>query len=423
MKLLLRTMIIVFILSLTSGCSDSKEVDSQIYALALGADKGMNNKIRITVQFPSYKQGGSDGSKGSEGGNTVISTVEAPTILEGIKILGTNSTRRISLLHLKAIIFSEAFAREGIGSTLQPIARFRETRRIMQVIVCRGTAEDYIKENKTAIGQSLSKAMDLKITQSYDTGYFPRAYFYDFYKSALSPYSQPYAIYAGVNKNKNLKPIQENKKSPLITQPKLIPGEIPKMGNVNNEFAGTAVFDGDKMIGSLDTNETKYFLMVIGQFKRGFLSINDKKAPGNTIVLDIRPGRVPKMNAYFDGNTPIINVKLNIEADIISIQSGYPYEKANKIEELNKQIKETIQDGIVGVIEKSQNELASDFFGFGYKVAHNFTTIQEFEKYNWKQHYPDAVVKVEVETNIRRTGLMMGSSPIIYNDSHINSME
>lgn len=405
-----------------TGCWDSKEVDNQVYALALGADKGVDNKIRITVQFPTYKQGGSE-SNAQGSGDTIITTVDAPTILEAIKILGTSSSRRISLLHLKAIVFSEEFAREGIGSYLQPIARFRETRRVMQIIVSKGTAEEYIKANKTLIGQSLSKAMDLKITQADDGGYFPRAYFHNFYKSTISPYSQPYAVYAGVNKNSHLKPLQKDTDPPLRTEPELLPGQVPKKGNTNNEFVGTAIFDGDKMIGYLDAFETRYFLMVIDQFKRGLMTIEDENAPGKAIVLDIRPGRTPKIKAYFDGNKPVINVRLNIEADIVSIQSGYPYEKLKKIDSLNNEIKKNIRDGVERVIDKSQNELASDFFGFGYKAARNFSTLQEFEKYNWKKHYPEAEVHVEVEANTRRTGLMIESSPTIYNNSEINSME
>lgn len=425
MKKLIWVLLVALAFSfVTSGCWDSNEVDNQVYALALGVDKGVDNIIRVTVQFPTYKQGGAGGGgQGSGSGETIITTVDAPTILEATKILGTSSSRRISLLHLKAIVFSEDFAREGIESFLQPIARFRETRRVTQIIVTRGTAEGYIKANKTVIGQSLSKAMDLKITQADDAGYFPHAYFHNFYKSTISPYSQPYAIYAGVNQNSRLKPLQQDKESPLRTEPGLLPGEIPKKGNVNNEFAGTAVFDGDKMIGYLDAYETRYFLMVIDQFNRGLMSIEDENAPGKAIVLDIRPGRTPMIKASFHRNKPVITIRLNIEADIISIQSGYPYEELKNIDSLNKQIKKHIQDGVVRVIDKSQNELASDFFGFGYKVARNFATIQEFEKYNWKKHYPEAEVYVEVVANVRRTGLMMGSSPTIYNNSEINSME
>jgi spore germination protein KC len=413
---LLLLLIIIIPLAFLFGCSDTREIDDQVYTLVIGVDKGTDNRVRITVQYPTYKEGENKSDKLSQVGNTIISTVEAPSILEAVNILGLSVTRRVSLVHTKMIIFSEDFAREGIGSFLQPISRYRETRRAMEILVCKGTAEDFIRNNETLVGQGLSKAIELKVSQSENTGFFPKSSFLTFYKRVISPYGQPYATYAGINDYSNLKSINKEEKSPLKTEVGVLPGEVPRKGDLKIDFAGTAVFNGDKMIGTLDTYETRYFLMIIGEFDRGIMTIEDEIAPGQAIVLDIRPGRKPKVKAYFNGDTPVININLNIEADIISVQSRLPYEEMNKIDDLNNQLKEYLQRGTKKVIEKSQTELKSDFFGFGYEVAKNFISIEEFEKYHWLGHYPEAVINVTVTTNIRRTGLMLRSSPIIYNE-------
>lgn len=411
--------ICVFLCTATSGCADKMEVDDQVYAIAIGADKGAENKIRFTVQYPTYKkdQGGSQQDqdiKSSVVGNTVTSTVEAPSIIEAINLLATFTSRRISLVHTKMIIFSEDFARDGIAGFLQPIARYRESRRIMQILVCKGTAEEFIKQNTTLIGQGLSKAIELRAKQSMDTGFFPNTPFHSFYRNMLSPYCQPYAVYAGINDFSNLKSVPRSNESPLYTEKGYLPGTIPRRGDLKIELAGTAVFNGDKMVGTLNTYETRYFQMVTGVFKRGIMTIEDKHAPGKAIILDLRPGRPPKVEAHLSGDKAVINYQQYIEADIVSVQSRYPYEDPKKVKELDNQLKEDIEMGITKLIKKTQEELKTDIFGFGYKVARNFKSVPEFEKYNWLAQYPKADIKVDIITNVRRTGLMVRSAKVRY---------
>ncbi|KNY28835.1 Ger(x)C family spore germination protein [Pseudobacteroides cellulosolvens] len=430
-SILLFTIIIIFIL--TSCTTDRHEVDDQVYTLVIGCDKGIHNKVRITVQFPTYKESGGSGSLEKKGGGsseeisgTIVETIEASSILEGINLLNTATTRRISFVHTKTIIFSEVMAREGVKDYLQPIARFREARRIMQIIVCKGAAEDFIRENKTQIGESLAKAMELAASQSENNGYFPEVPFQEFYTAAISPYRQAFTLYAGINEFKTLEPESEesaNKTSPLITEFNAQPGEIPRKGSRKIEFAGTAVFNGEKMVGSLTTYETRYFLMVTGRFNKGIFTIEDKNSPGDAIPLDLRPGRTPKIDAHFENGVPIINVKLSMEADLGAIQSRVAYEKLNKIKELNKYVESIIKEGVEKTIRKTQQEWNTDIFGFGKKIAHSFFTVTEFEQYNWLKHYKEAKVNVEVLANVRRTGLMMNSSKIRNNEETILSKE
>ncbi len=421
-KVIILAMLFIYILT---GCTpDSVNIDDQVYAIMVGIDKGVENKIRMTVQFPTYKGGGSGGSPGAGGGGggkeekesgqvdgTIVTTVECSTVLEGINLLSTSTTRHISLVHCKGIIFSEELAYQGINYYMSDFARFRETRRIASIGVCRGKAEDYIMENKTPIGENISKSIELAFAQSESSGLFPKVT--RFYKDTISPYSQPYALYVGLNNFKNLKK-EINGEPPLKTEEQFYPGEVPKKGDIKQEMVGTAVFNGDKLAGTLNADETRYFMMVINQFKHGILTVEDKKYPGMAIPFDLRPGRKPDIKVRFDKSTPVIDIKLNIEADIVGIQSGMHYESIDKINELNELLKGSIKDGVTKTIEKVQKQMGTDIFGFGYYAAGKFLTIDDFEKYNWLSHFIDAKININVNTNIRRTGLMAESMPVRY---------
>ncbi len=419
------SILLLFLVTTLTGCYDAREIDDEVYALAIGLDKGVNNQVRVSIQYPTYKsssEGGGSGDQGQKsdkkGGSSSVSgtnihTVDASSILEALDMFGMSISRRVSLMHTKELIFSEAFAREGVERYLAPMARFRETRRTMDIIVVKGNAMDYLKENKSNIGESLSKSMELMGSQGKNTGFFPRSTFGQFYTGIVSTFEQSYAAYSGVNNFDMLLPQTPNSPPvPLETDKGFLPGEIPREGVAKREFAGTAVFDGDKMIGALDSNETRYFLMITGKFKSGIFDIKDKESPQDIIVFDIRPSRLPQVKGHFENGKPVIDLRVRLEADIGSIQSRINYENVDKLKQLNKQAEDYIKENLIKVITKVQKEYKSDIFRFGHKFAGYFSTIQEWEKYNWLSHFPEAKINVSVEFNIRRTGLMINSSPV-----------
>ncbi|PYG87398.1 spore germination protein KC [Ruminiclostridium sufflavum DSM 19573] len=408
---------------LLTGCYDSMEIDSEVYALVLGIDKGVNNKIILSIQYSTYKSsgGGSSEESGKNGedsqsssnkiSDTNIQTIEAPSILEGIDMLGMAVSRRISLMHTKMIVFSEEIAKEGVGNYIAPIVRYRETRKTMHVAIVKGKAEEFINENKTNIGDSLAKAIELLTTQSKNTGFFPEARFTSFYRGIMSSYESAVAIHGGINNFDKLPKGNHSSTSPLIVDTGFLPDELPRKGVTKREFVGTAVFRGDKLAGALNSNETRYYLLLLGKYKRGIITIDDREKPGNEIAVDIRLGRHPMIKCRFENGNPVIDVNLKIESEIESINSRINYESIDNLDSLDSQIKDYLQSGLNKLIEKTQKELKADIFGFGHKVAGYFPTIQEWEQYNWPSHYPYAKVNLTVDVSIRRTGLLIYSSP------------
>lgn len=424
-RISLLIIVCLFIGSVTTACYDAVEVDDEVYALVLGLDKGITNKIRVTIQYPTYKNsgGGSGGGQdkkagggGMEGSNeaagTNIHTIEAPSILEALDMYGMAISRRISLMHMKNLILSEDLVKEGIQPFLAPLARFRQARRVVNIAVVKGTAQDYIRDNTSNIGESLSKAMELMSVQADNTSFFPRVTFYNFYTALLSTYEQGFTAYSGINDFKQLPEGQQKTESPLNLDNGYEPGRIPRSGVAKREFAGTAVFKGDKMVGTLNSEETRYFLMITGKFKRGIIDIQDEELPEYVIPMDFRLSRKPVIKGYFKKGRPVVSVSLELEADIGSIQSRIDYEDRNKIEKLNDDAEKYIRERVTQVIGKVRDEYKSDIFGFGQQFAGYFSNIGEWEKFNWNSHFQEAGVNVKANVNIRRTGLMWKSSRV-----------
>lgn len=64
-KVLLALMLLLEVFTF-SACYDANEVDDMTYVLAVGIDKGVSDKWRLTLQFPSMQ--GQTGSSSGTGG-------------------------------------------------------------------------------------------------------------------------------------------------------------------------------------------------------------------------------------------------------------------------------------------------------------------------------------------------------------------
>jgi hypothetical protein len=106
-----------------------------------------------------------------------------------------------------------------------------------------------------------------------------------------------------------------------------------------------------------------------------------------------------------------IHLRVHLNADILAVQSRIGYEKPELKTLLEKEFQKAVKFGMENVIKKCQS-LNADVFLFGDHATRNFLTIIDLESYNWNSHFKDALITVEVEFAIRRTGTQVGSSPI-----------
>jgi len=408
-------MLFILTISLTS-CYDAHEIDGMLHVVAIGVDKGISDKWRLTLKFATMSGGGGDSSQSSGGGESQgeysYVTIDAPSFFTGIDMLNTALPRELTFAHVQIIIFSEELAKSGsIGEFIAPINRFREIRRSAHVFVVKEKASDILKEIQPLIGSMISKSFQIWINESGDTGFFPHVTLDQFYTVLKSSYNQPFVTLAAVNDFNALKKEGEPWGTEFNTGGDYIAGELPRTGENKIELFGTAVFDGDTMVGELSGDETRYMLMARGEFERGFFTMQDPQKPELIIPLDVKGSKKPEVRVTFDGAKPVIYLKVHLNADLLAVQSRIDYEKPELKILLEKEFQQIIKEGLEKVIAKCQG-LNADVFLFGDNATKNFLTINDLESYNWNSHFKDAGVTVEVEFAIRRTGTQIDSSSI-----------
>lgn len=405
---------------LLTGCFDAREIDDVAHVLVIGVDKGISDKWRLTLQFANMKSspggnqdmgnGGNDDDGGSQEGYTYV-TVDAPSFFTGLDILNTSVPRRLVFTHAGLIVLSEELARDALlGEYIAPIRRFSEIRGSAHMIVTKGSALDFIRANKPFIGTTLSKAFQTAAREPENTGLFPRSNLNSFYKDLLSTYGHPIMAMSAVNNYEGFKNQGEKWDKEFKTGGEYTAGLLPRFGDNKIEYWGTALFNKDKMVAELNGTETRSLLMIRGEFTRGFFTIQDPNVPELIIPLDVSQDRKPDIKIHFDEGTPIINLTLYLKGDLLAVQSRLNYEDDPLLSLLEDTFQEIVKERADQLINKCK-ALNIDVFKFGELAVRQFWTIDEWEKYNWYDHFKDAKVTTQVEFSIKKTGTQSKSYP------------
>lgn len=409
------------ILASLTGCYDAVELNDVEHVSIIGIDRGVSDKWRITFQLPSTagegeKSGLGGGGQAGGGFSYKTLTVDAPSFFAGLELANASIPRKIELSHTQLLIFSEELAQSGmVGEFIAPVIRGGIIRFSSNVVISRGNAEEFVKSFKPFIGKTISREIADLMKQANESGYFTDLTLYDLYDCIKSTYHQPIAILGAVNKGENFKEDGGRWGTEFNIAGDYYAGDIPRKDGNETEILGLAVFDGDRMVGKLTGFESRLLSIAKGIFKRGIFTIQDPKSPEYIIPIDTRQARSPEFDIRFEGTKPIIHLKIQLEGDILAIQSRINYEDPKLQPVLQAAIERFVKDGFDRTIKKSQ-ELNCDVFKFGQKAVKHFGTINEWEAYGWNRHYKEAEITTEVKFTIRRTGGLVESSQIIFSE-------
>lgn len=407
----------IMLLSLILGaCLDAREIDEWAYIYTIGVDKGISDKLRMTVQIPALKtgtpggQGGQGSSSGSESEYTVIS-LDCPSFYSGVSMINTSLSRKLNYTHAKFFMVSEDLAREDIGPLIRAFVRDRQIRRTMHMIVVKGQASEFIQEYDPVVGTAISKTQEGMMAMEGETGFFIDTTFGEFLDDTKSTKRQPIAVLAAVNDFSNFTDVIPAESKDFKSSGDYYAGELPRKGGDKGEYLGAALFDGGRMVGELNGDETRALMMIKGEFERGSIAIPDPLKPELVDTLIIRQQKQPDVKITFRNNEPVIRLHIFLEGDLQALQSDEEYEDPKLKPILEKQVRSILEDHLKKTIEKCQ-KLGCDVFGFGDTACMQFLTIQEWEAYGWLNHFSKATIESELDFTIRRTGTMIRTNPV-----------
>lgn len=415
-KFLLSIILISAAASFLTSCYDRTEIDDLAYVIAMGIDKGKTNAIRLTLGMAMPTGGGGGGGGGeekSEAKGMLVTVIECPTIYAGLNMANSYVSKQINTSHAKIIVFSEEMAKEGMESHIHAIIRGREFRPNMYILISRGPAENFIESVKPKLTNPAKYLEQVLRTYTF-SGFGTNSQLINFYLQEESTSRQAVATLCGVAGYKTPSDFDisnstyKQKGHPLPLEGDYLAGTIPKIGDVDIEMMGLAVFNGPKMVGELDGNDTSLYLMCAGEFKKANMTFPDPLVKDRFVVLDVKKSRNTIRKVNYNGGKPEINVRIILEADISSIQSGQNYETMNNGVLLEQYVSSFLKAGAERFLNKTK-AMRSDICGFGNEVKMQCIDWDQWQSRNWLNVYANSTFKVEVSMKIRRPGLMIRS--------------
>ena len=142
MKKFVLIIITLFILLISSGCYNYKEINDMAIVSSIGIDKdNKNDKYIVSAQIMNSKE-----SENSEDSQITVYTKEGDTVHEALRNITLKSPRKLYGNHLSKIVLSEEVAKEGIDNILDIFNRITEVRNeFIITIVKEDKASDVLK--------------------------------------------------------------------------------------------------------------------------------------------------------------------------------------------------------------------------------------------------------------------------------------
>lgn len=406
-KFLKNTSIVIMCVVLLLGFNasyTSLNIDNLAYVVAIGIDVGKNDVYKVSFQFiPRSSEEKSESSTSSNGGKSVINTVEAPSLNTAINLTNSYLARKINLSHCKVIIFSEQVATYGISKEIYSLINNSQARPSANIIICKNSAERYIKDTNPILENLITKYYELFPNSGKYTGYIYNATLGDFFNQLVSNTCEPFAILGGINSNMYS---NNNKISYSNNTGNMKSTETSFSGLRGSENIGVAVFKNDKLVGELNATETLCLSIIKGEVSSFLIHVPNPKDSEKEIDLIIYPSGKRNVTVDIVNGSPYITFSEKFVGKIYSASKDKEYLNAEEIKNLSDLSNKYLENILKNYLYKTSATYGSDINDFGRYALSKFLTIDQFNEYDWKNNYKNSTFKVSIDTQVQ-TGFLI----------------
>lgn len=378
----LKTAICIILIMSLSGCWNRRELDTLGVVMGVGVDKPMESgKVQITAQVVKpgeiklhNKEGDGSSTQAfwnvSDTGDTVFST---------LRDIANKSSRKLFFPHNQVIILSKPIAEEGIQKYIDFFERDPETRVNVWVLISQGTAMGILNVKSELEKVPANNIAKLIQGEAAATSQTRAVRLRDLVTGLMSKTTASTVPFVKISSD-------GDKEAAIIS--------------------GTAVFKGDRLVGSMDKHEGRGLLWVLGDVKSGIIEVegsgNDKVC---LEIISASSKIVPEIN----NNKITIRININEEGNIGEQTGPENLSKLTEVASLEKKKADVIRGEVMAAVKKAQ-ELDADVFGFGDAVHKKYPKQWRMLEDNWDEIFKGIQVEVDVKAKLRLMGRIIKPS-------------
>ncbi len=392
-KLVSLSLVVLMVLVLP-GCWSRYEIESLAIVGGIGIDKirqGGRDKFLVTFNIlrPSLVGGGTEGGGTKSRPIYWRMTAVGNTMADAERNLNTRSPRRVFYGQARYVIIGERLAREGIMDIIDYLQRHKDIRLRTLILLTKGTASDEmlkIPELENSI------AREIQSEEATGSPKVSKVKIKDLAKTTDE------LITPGLD--------------PVIAQVRPVNSPPTETGGGPVSvlsYEGGGVMKVDKLVGWLNGDETRGYLLGLGQANQAALPIEYRKHPSDDVsIMLTRSSSKIKVNVGNGQVTAAINIRA--EGDLIEYHETKEIAASKNIAGLEKYFEAEIRREVQKTVEKAQ-KLDADIFGFGAQLHRSSPQAWRRMEKDWYKILPQIRVTVNVRADIRRTGFI--SNPYV----------
>lgn len=370
-----------------SGCWDHRELSDITVVVGMAVDKGDDDKYTLTVEGINAKELSDKTASGFA--PSVIFKIEGDTLAELSQKMNVGISKNLIYSHMKILVIGEEVLKSGLLDFLDFLERNREIRDDFNIVTARNVKAADILTVTYLVQKSSSLKLHTQLHSFVDSwGGDPNIRLNDIIQAFTSAGKR--GVMAALT----------------------IQGDPKKGNSVDNMKKGspdaTVVVDSlvilknDKLLGFLPLEDARDFLWITNKLDKTVLTVECSKDK----FLGVRIFNTKtKSKASLIKGRAVINLKVNGEAYLDSTQCKGDLTQINTFVKYGKLTEKEIQKNLEATIKKLQQEYKADIFGFGEILyRQDYKNFKRIEK-NWDEYFEDAIVNVDVNVKLRRSGV------------------
>lgn len=387
----LKKIAVLFLISiLLTGCWDKIEINRRSLISIIGVDAGEQiakekdlkklspdepytgmdlKKIHVTFGAPDISKLGP--GIGTTAEDIYIDT-DAYSMEDAVSKASLKSSRDLKFGNIKLLVLSKGLMEHPnvVKEVIDYLQREPSLNRMMYVILSDGKAENFIKF-KPGMEKNIESYLD-GIIENPTTN------------AAILP----------VTLNEFLRLLGENGNA-------ILPNLVMEGDKKDIKISGVAMIKNYKLKGTLSPIETSNLEMLRGRLKGGRKVIYRN---GHPIDITIDSGnRKITMSNY--GGKIHLNIKVNIAGQIRDYYVGDSVFSRDILKNLQDNLNKATEQECEEIIKITQQEFSIDPIGFREYIEKFHPSTWNSIKDKWQDVYKNAVINVEVNSNIRRIGV------------------
>ncbi|MEH7491966.1 Ger(x)C family spore germination protein [Neobacillus niacini] len=383
-KTLVQVSVMVLILS---GCWDHRELSEITVVVGMAVDKGDNGKYTLTIEGINAKELSDKTSTGFA--PSIFYALEGDTLAELSQKMNVGISKNLIYSHMKVLVISEEVLRDGLIDFLDFLERNREIRDDFNLVTTRNVKAADILGVTYLVQKSSSLKLHTQLNSLVESwGGDPNIRLNDFIQAYTSAGKRgvmaALTIQGDPEKGESVENMKKVKPDALVVVDSL------------------AIFKHDKLGAFLPLEDSRNYLWIINKLDKTVLTVecNKDKFLGVRIFNNKTKSKVSLIKGR-----AVINLRVNGEGYLDSTQCKEDLTQINTFVKYGKLTEKEIKKNLEATIKKLQQEYKADIFGFGEMMyRQDYKNFKRIEK-NWDEYFEDAIVNVDVNVKLRRSGV------------------